>query len=84
LFQVSTGQDFKSIMYDIRLQGDMFTTHFFISFYILSIFVFLNLFVAILLEAFEREFDDSITLDLQAADLIAFKNSEPPDQLLPC
>ena len=36
------------------------------------------------LEAFEREFDDSITLDLQAADLIAFKNSEPPDQLLPC
>ena len=43
----------------------------------------LNLFVAILLEAFEREFDDSITLDLQAADLIAFKNSELPDQLLP-
>ena len=71
-------------MYDIRLQEDMFTTFFFVSFYTLSIFVFLNLFVAILLEAFEREFDDSITLDLQAADLIAFKNSEPPDQLLPC
>ena len=75
LFQISTGQDFKSIMFDIRAQDGFAVTTFFISFYIVSIFVFLNLFIAVLLEAFEREFDDSIELDLTAEDLLEFKNS---------
>jgi hypothetical protein len=47
---------------------------FFISFYILAIFVFINLFIAVLLEAFEREFDDSIELDLTPEHLVDFKN----------
>eukprot|EP01043_Picozoa_sp_COSAG02_P004215 COSAG02_NODE_108_length_36286_cov_19.437478_18_plen_1405_part_00 len=74
LFQISTGQDFKSIMFDIRAQNGFATAAFFISFYILAIFVFTNLFVAVLLEAFEREFDDSVPLDMTADDLIDFKN----------
>jgi hypothetical protein len=74
LFQISTGQDFKSIMFDIRAQDGFAVGAFFISFYVLSIFVFINLFVAVLLEAFEREFDDSIQLDLTTDDLTGFKN----------
>eukprot|EP01046_Picozoa_sp_COSAG06_P064561 COSAG06_NODE_15482_length_1068_cov_0.897833_2_plen_281_part_01 len=73
LFQVSTGQDFKSIMYDIRAQDGQFVAFYFISFYVMSIYVFLNLFVAVLLEAFEREFDDSFTLDIDSEDLVEFK-----------
>ena len=75
LFQISTGQDFKSIMFDIRAQDGFAVGAFFISFYIVSVFVMINLFVAVLLEAFEREFDDSVELDLTAEDLIEFKNS---------
>ena len=75
MFQISTGQDFKSIMFDMRAQDGFAVATFFISFYILAIFVFINLFIAVLLEAFEREFDDSIELDLTAEDLIEFKNS---------
>jgi hypothetical protein len=74
LFQISTGQDFKSIMFDIRAQNGFAVAGFFISFYVLAIFVFTNLFVAVLLEAFEREFDDSVSLDMTAEDLIDFKN----------
>jgi len=74
LFQISTGQDFKSIMFDIRAQDGQFVAPFFVSFYTVSIYVFINLFVAVLLEAFEREFDDSITLDIAAEDMVEFKN----------
>jgi hypothetical protein len=74
LFQISTGQDFKSIMFDIRAQDGFAVATFFISFYILAIFVFINLFIAVLLEAFEREFDDSIELDLTPEHLVDFKN----------
>jgi len=84
LFQISTGQDFKSIMYDIRAQDGQFVAPFFISFYVLSIYVFLNLFVAVLLEAFEREFDDTFTLDISSDDLVEFKDQwdEKCEQLL--
>ena len=74
LFQISTGQDFKSIMFDIRAQDGLFVAAFFISFYTVSIYVFINLFIAVLLEAFEREFDDSITLDIAPEDLVEFKS----------
>ena len=74
LFQISTGQDFKSIMFDIRAQDGQFVAFYFISFYTVSIYVFINLFTAVLLEAFEREFDDSIILDIKREDLIAFKS----------
>ena len=74
LFQISTGQDFKSIMFDIRAQDGQFVAAYFISFYTISIYVFINLFIAVLLEAFEREFDDSIVLDIFPEDLIDFKS----------
>ena len=74
MFQISTGQDFKSIMFDMRAQDGFAVATFFISFYILAIFVFINLFIAVLLEAFEREFDDSIELDLTPEHLVDFKN----------
>merc|ERR1712166_1418636 len=74
LFQVSTGQDFKSIMYDLRAADGFAVFTYFGSFYTLAIFVFLNLFVAVLLEAFENEFDASTELDLSAEDIVFFKD----------
>ena len=74
LFQVSTGQDFKTIMYDLRQEDGFAVFTFFGTFYTLAIFVFLNLFVAVLLEAFENEFDSSMELDLTSEDIILFKD----------
>ena len=62
LTQLATGQDLKSLITDIRNQDGFGIVPYLFSFYIVAIFVFLNLFVAVLLEAFEREFDEAIQL----------------------
>ena len=76
LAQLATGQDLKSLIYDVRAQTDQANgiVYYIFSFYTVAIFVFLNLFVAVLLEAFEREFDDSISLDVTVEDLTDLKD----------
>jgi hypothetical protein len=60
LFQIATGQDFISFVNELRFVHKAPIPFFFFgSFYVMSIFVFLNLFVAVLLEKFEREFGDA-------------------------
>ena len=61
-------------MYDLRAADGFAVFTYFGSFYTLAIFVFLNLFVAVLLEAFENEFDASTELDLSAEDIVFFKD----------
>eukprot|EP01050_Picozoa_sp_SAG11_P007632 SAG11_NODE_643_length_7983_cov_2.198884_2_plen_1259_part_00 len=56
LFQVSTGQDFMNIVYEMENQGKALVFPFFCCFIICSIWVFFNLFVAVLLENFENNF----------------------------
>eukprot|EP01045_Picozoa_sp_COSAG04_P017596 COSAG04_NODE_1566_length_6320_cov_15.884102_8_plen_151_part_00 len=57
LYQIATGQDFITVVRELDEVHDAPAPFFyFFTFYILSIFVFLNLFVAVLLEKFESEF----------------------------
>ena len=53
-------------------------------FFAVAVFVFVNLFVAVLLESFEREFDASTELDLSVDDIQRFKDlwDEKCDRLL--
>ena len=88
LYQIATGQDFISVVRELRDKHDApLPFAFFGSFYVLAIFVFLNLFVAVLLEKFEREFgvvedidsddedDEEVTHDIKMTkeDLIEFR-----------
>eukprot|EP01052_Picozoa_sp_SAG31_P030078 SAG31_NODE_3054_length_4739_cov_2.395690_2_plen_446_part_00 len=74
LVQLATGQDLKSLIYDVQQQGGAGIVTYIISFYVVVIFVFMNLFVAVLLEAFEREFDESIQVDVSVDDLTSLKD----------
>eukprot|EP01047_Picozoa_sp_COSAG01_P007944 COSAG01_NODE_306_length_19162_cov_14.196611_20_plen_1802_part_00 len=56
LFQIATGQDFMNIMHEMELAGQKHVFVFFGSYIVASIWVFFNLFVAVLLENFERNF----------------------------
>ena len=87
LYQIATGQDFITVVRELRDVHDApLPFAFFGSFYVLAIFVFLNLFVAVLLEKFEREFgvvedvdsddeddDDVHDIKMTKKDLIVFR-----------
>ena len=83
LFQISTGQDWMNLCKEVKLRlddvepaaestHDMLTFFYFMSFYVASVFVFLNLFVAVLLENFEMNFESEL-LDLNPAHVEQFK-----------
>merc|ERR1711871_878258 len=83
LFQISTGQDRMNLCKEVKLRlddvepaaeskHDMMTFFYFMSFYVASVFVFLNLFVAVLLENFEMNFESEL-LDLNPAHVEQFK-----------
>ncbi len=89
LYQIATGQDFISVVRELRdVHNAPLPFAFFGSFYVLAIFVFLNLFVAVLLEKFEREFgvvedidsddeeDEQVTHDIKMTkeDLLEFRD----------
>eukprot|EP01052_Picozoa_sp_SAG31_P005931 SAG31_NODE_268_length_18767_cov_4.644900_7_plen_1271_part_00 len=56
LFQISTGQDFMNLTFEMEIAGRSFVFAYFCSFIIATIWVFFNLFVAVLLENFENNF----------------------------
>lgn len=83
LFQISTGQDWMNIMYEIQVELDVITpgqetTHsvgtffYFSTFFVATVFVFLNLFIAVLLENFEMNFESNL-LDLNEDHISEFK-----------
>jgi hypothetical protein len=72
LFQVSTGQDFLGYMIELKSHGCRFVSSYFISYYITSVYLFLNIFIAALLENFEMTLD-SDALEIKAADIAAFQ-----------
>ena len=83
LFQISTGQDWMNIMYEIQVElnfknpgNDNFHAFgcfvYFGSFYVATVFVFLNLFVAVLLENFEMNFESTL-LDISETHIGEYK-----------
>jgi Ca2+-binding EF-hand superfamily protein len=83
LFQISTGQDWANLMDEIRqrlddLEPSQGTLHavgvfsYFCTFYVATAFVFLNLFVAVLLENFEMNFEAHM-LDLKEDHIEEFR-----------
>jgi len=79
LFQIATGQDFifkaealEREMIACGYFGTFLVTPYMIVFYITSVYIFVNLFIAMLLENFELNFDPD-ALDVKQSDLEAFK-----------
>ena len=81
LFQIATGQDFvwKAEELQVKMEaagyfGQELVMPYMVVYYITSVFIFLNLFVAVLLENFELNFDPD-ALDVKPADLDFFKEA---------
>eukprot|EP01052_Picozoa_sp_SAG31_P013695 SAG31_NODE_830_length_11688_cov_35.424023_1_plen_1846_part_00 len=74
LFQCATGQDFLGLMIELRLHGCSAVSTFFISYYVSSVYLFLNIFIAALLENFEITFDVE-SLDIKSLDIEAFQQT---------
>ena len=72
LFQISTGQDFMNAAYELENAGARYAFYYFGSFVVISIWMFSNLFVAVLLENFEINFTTE-NLELHDDDVAAFK-----------
>merc|ERR1712166_510568 len=72
LFQISTGQDFMNAAYELENAGARYAFYYFGSFVVISIWMFSNLFVAVLLENFEINFTTE-NLELRDDDVAAFK-----------
>ena len=56
MFQISTGQDFLNLMYELENRECPFVFPFFMTYIVTSIWVFFNFFVAVVLENFDRNF----------------------------
>ena len=88
LFQISTGQDFMNLTYEMEIAGQPLVFAYFCSFIITSIWVFFNLFVAVLLENFENNFT-AAEMELRSSHTHARRNSphsilgSPSASLLP-
>ena len=81
LFQIATGQDWVSKAEEIEQKmeaagyvGSALVIPYMVVFYISSVFIFINLFVAVLLENFELNFDPD-ALEVKSADLAKFKTA---------
>lgn len=56
MFQISTGQDFMNLMHELELAGCQFVFAFFGSYVVMSVWIFFNFFVAVVLQNFDRNF----------------------------
>jgi hypothetical protein len=87
LFQIATGQDWVSKVQELeeKMIADNYTgvslvMPFMVAYYVSSVFVFINLFIAVLLENFELNFDPD-ALEIKTADLNKFRQAW--DEMLP-
>lgn len=91
LFQITTGQDWVSQAKELEQKmvaadymGTSLVMPFMVVFYISSVFIFVNLFIAVLLEKFELNFDPD-ALEVKTEDLDKFKRAweefMPPGQM---
>eukprot|EP01047_Picozoa_sp_COSAG01_P045172 COSAG01_NODE_4141_length_5297_cov_78.284973_1_plen_758_part_00 len=87
LFQIATGQDWVSKVQELEekmtaanYSGVPLVVPFMVAYYISSVFVFVNLFIAVLLENFELTFDPD-ALDIKTVDLNKFRQAW--DEMLP-
>ena len=73
LFQVATGQDTSGIMSDLTINSNGNVVFgFFLTFYVFSNLVLLNLFVAVLMENFEQNIEDK-TFAIREGDIEDFR-----------
>jgi hypothetical protein len=79
LFQIATGQDWVSKAEELEQKmlaadyvGQSLALPYMVVFYISSVFIFINLFIAVLLENFELNFDPD-ALEIKTADMAKFK-----------
>eukprot|EP01052_Picozoa_sp_SAG31_P005011 SAG31_NODE_214_length_20084_cov_2.644684_15_plen_1882_part_00 len=72
LFELGTGHDFMHLMHEMRVGGAKFVFVYFFSFYVLSNFVMLSLFIAVLLENFDLNFT-AMDFSVGEAEVLEFK-----------
>jgi voltage-dependent calcium channel L type alpha-1D len=74
LFQIATGEDLLGFLIELRSYERGFVATYFISYYIVAVFLFMNIFIAALLENFEMTFDTD-ALEIKSTDMVVFKES---------